>query len=125
MKFQDFDALSDWVATLSEMHNVSFAISWALSKKTCVSAAKAQRKAAVADAIDHAGDYAGALGLSTPSLLPIFEPGLRPAKGGGREGMIGASFARSAGSAGSKGRSFDLQPADILVEASITADFTV
>jgi predicted secreted protein len=122
VRFSDFAALSAWVSELARVDGVSVdALEWSLGHDSRAEAERAARVAAVADAVTRAGDYAGALGLSQPVLVAVFEPGLRPGASGGAATF---GLARAAMSPAGGGGGFDLAPADIEVHAEISADFT-
>lgn len=123
VKFRDFAVLAEWATDLAEREGITIAgITWALTEALRVDLERRAR----ADAVRHAGtkasDYARAFGAGTPTLLALWEPGLRPSE----ESSVGGSpmSARMA-AAPSGGGSVELAPEDIAVSASITADYTV
>jgi len=130
VRFQDFAALADWVGELAHVEGVSIdGIEWSLGHARRAEVEQDARLAAVADAVARASDYADALGLGSPVLQAVYEPGLRPGEGGaGGAGHLGFGSSRSlmAASMLDDGGSvvYDLHPADIEVTATISADFT-
>ena len=122
VRFQDFAALSEWVTDLALVDGVSIDwIEWSLSHDRRAEAERSARIAAVADAVARAADYAEALGLRTPTLAAVFEPGLRPGAPGGGMPFGAARSMMAKGGGGDDG--FDLAPDDIEVHAEISADF--
>lgn len=118
--FADFDVLGEWLAVVGAREGaVVNGISWSLTDSTRTALDRALRILAVADARERATAYAEAAHLTLGDLVAIYEPGLRPystAQGGE---MV---FARSMAMDSSAG-AFSLSPEDILVSASISADF--
>lgn len=76
VRFIDFEALGAWIGSigLHQTHEVG-GIQWSLSEQTERTLAKDARSRAIADAVERAGDYAGAAGLGTPIVDAIQEPG--------------------------------------------------
>ncbi|GAA0963760.1 SIMPL domain-containing protein [Frigoribacterium faeni] len=127
VRFQDFAALTEWVGELAHVEGVSIdGIEWSLGHERRAEVERAARVAAIADAVARAADYAEALGLGTPVLAAVYEPGLRPGDGGTGAMPFGVARAAmmSTWGAGQGSTTFDLQPDDIEVTASISADFT-
>ena len=129
VRFADFAVLAEWVGALAALDGVAVeGVEWSLSHDRRPEVERAARVAAVADATARAGDYAEALGLGTPQLQALWEPGLRPGGGGaGGAGSGGgpALFARSAtaGAPDDGSLAFALAPADVEVHAEVGADF--
>lgn len=75
VRFVDFEALGAWMGSVGvhRTHEVG-GIEWSLSDDTERALAKAARTRAIADAVERAGDYAAAAGLSTPLVDGIQEP---------------------------------------------------
>jgi uncharacterized protein YggE len=127
VRFQDFTALADWVGELAHVEGVTIeGVEWSLGHARRAEVEQDARLAAVADAVARASDYADALGLGAPELQAVYEPGLRPGEGGAGGVPFMASRSLMAGSTLDDSGSvvFDLQPDDIEVTATISADFT-
>jgi uncharacterized protein YggE len=127
VRFQDFTALADWVGELAHVEGVTIeGVEWSLGHARRAEVEQDARLAAVADAVARASDYADALGLGAPELQAVYEPGLRPGEGGAGGVPFRASRSLMAGSTLDDSGSvvFDLQPDDIEVTATISADFT-
>jgi uncharacterized protein len=128
VKFRDFAALSAWVTDIGEQDGITIVgITWALTESLRTDLERRARIDAVRDAEKKASDYARAFGagaptLVAPTLVALWEPGLRPSE----ESSVGGSpmSARMAAST-SGGGTVELKPEDIAVSASITADYTV
>ncbi|WP_423921887.1 SIMPL domain-containing protein [Frigoribacterium sp. 2-23] len=118
VRFQDFDALASWIAELVDRDGVSIdGIDWSLGHERRDEVEREARIAAVTDAVARAGDYATALGLAAPRLETLYEAGLRPAGGGA------AAFGLARSMASGPGEAYDLNPADIEVTVTVSADF--
>jgi uncharacterized protein YggE len=127
VRFQDFTALADWVGELAHVEGVTIeGVEWSLGHARRAEVEQDARLAAVADAVARASDYADALRLGAPELQAVYEPGLRPGEGGAGGVPFMASRALMARSTLDDSGSvvFDLQPDDIEVTATISADFT-
>jgi len=127
VRFQDFTALADWVGELAHVEGVTIeGVEWSLGHARRAEVEQDARLAAVADAVARASDYADALGLGAPELQAVYEPGLRPGEGGAGGVPFMASRSMMAGSSVDASGSvvFDLQPDDIEITATISADFT-
>ncbi|SDS48957.1 SIMPL domain-containing protein [Agrococcus carbonis] len=76
VRFVDVEALGAWMVAVGvhETHEVG-GVEWSLTEETERDLAKAARALAIADAVERAGDYAAAAGLSTPTVAAIQEPG--------------------------------------------------
>lgn len=127
-RFTDFSALGQWLGALAELAGVRInGVSWDLSAQRREAAIAESRRDAVGDARARADLYAAAAGLGQPSLLRLYEPGLRPGDGGGGGGGPYAAAGIMRASADMMGggpeQSFDLTPRPIVIAAEITADF--
>ncbi|SEE61738.1 SIMPL domain-containing protein [Ruania alba] len=121
VRFQDFEALAEWVAQVGALDGVSVSgIDWELTQHTRRETEKATRIDAVRDAVVRAQDYATALGLGEPRLVAVFEPGLRPHAGPASPPP--AAFA-ARGAPASAGASADLKAGDVDTRAEVSADF--
>ena len=126
VRFSDVAVLARWVAGIAALEGVAVeGVEWSLSHDRRPEVDRAARVAAVADAVVRAVDYADALGLGTPTLQSLWEPGLRPGPGGAGAAGGPALFARAASpsSADDSSLAFALVPADVEVHAEVSADF--
>jgi len=129
VEFVDFDALGTWLGALAATRGASVGwTSWALTRETRERVEAELRLEAARDAIARAGAYASAFTSVpvAPRLVALYESGLRPSSGAADSG--GSAFAAPmlAGNPRSAAApSFALEPEDITVGVSLSADFEV
>lgn len=125
--FDDFDQLAKFLGEMAQDDGLTVSgVSWKLTPDTEKEIMKRVRIASVQDGLEKAAAYADALGVGTPELVAVYEPGLRPGISGDSGRGYGAPMmARAAmmesDSAGSP--EFTLKPGKIRLSAEITADF--
>ncbi|HEY0373721.1 MAG TPA: SIMPL domain-containing protein [Amnibacterium sp.] len=123
VKFRDFQALSDWFEHAGAVPGVTIGgIDWTLTEQRRSQVQREVRVQAVADAVERAEAYAGAIGGTGVTLTALWEPGLRPNAGGGDDS--GTFLTRSMAVAGGHS-TIELRPDDIEISAAVTADFVV
>jgi uncharacterized protein YggE len=126
VRFSDVAALARWVASAAAIDGVAVeGVEWSLSHDRRPEVERAARVAAVADAVVRAVDYADALGLGTPTLPSLWEPGLRPGAGGAGAAGGPALFARAVSSTAGDDAplAFALVPAEVEMHGEVSADF--
>jgi uncharacterized protein YggE len=121
--FRDFQALSDWFEHAGAVPGVTIdGVDWTLTEQRRDQVQRDVRVQAVADAVQRAEAYAGAIGGTGVTLTALWEPGLRPNAGGGDDGAM--YLTRSMAVAGGHS-TVELRPDDIEISAAVTADFVV
>lgn len=118
--FTDFEVLSTWLADVMDVEGVEIdRISWALTDETRKALQAAARIEAAGETMVRAQSYADALGLGPVTPVAIYEAGLRGhGDGGGNTPMLARAGMASAG-----GAQVELQPRDIDVEITLSADY--
>lgn len=130
VEFVDFDALGIWLGALAATRGASVGwTSWALTRETRERVEAELRLEAAQDAVVRAGAYASAFTSVpvAPRLVALYESGLRPT-GGSADAAGGSAFAAPmlAGTPrGAAAPTFALEPEDITVRVSLSADFEV
>ncbi|MGI5190505.1 SIMPL domain-containing protein [Promicromonospora sp. CA-289599] len=122
--FRDFEVLSTWLADVMDVDGVEIdRITWNLTDETRKALLAEARIEAAEETAVRAQSYADALGLGPVAPVAIFEAGLR---GGGNSGGGHAPmYAMRAGmmSDGDGGAQVELQPRDIDVDVTLSADY--
>ncbi|WP_369371806.1 SIMPL domain-containing protein [Promicromonospora sp. Populi] len=119
--FRDFEALSTWLADIMDVEGVEINwVSWDLTDETRKSLQAEARVEAAGETVVRAQSYADALGLGPVAPVAIYEAGLR---GGGGGGGNAPMYAMRASAADSGGAQVELQPRDIDVEITLSADY--
>lgn len=120
VRFADFDVLSTWLAEVLEIDGVDLeGVDWDLTDDTRASLLAVVRAEAARETVARAHAYAAALGLGTVRPIAVYEDGLRPSAGPGGSGHPERRMFAMAADAGQ----VELSPADLEVEARVTADF--
>ncbi|MEJ1155765.1 SIMPL domain-containing protein [Microbacterium marmarense] len=123
--FSDFAALSWWATAVIEREGVELhTIDWRLTPQMHAATEKVVASSAVRHAVERATAYAEAVGLTTVRPLEIADVGLLtssadPPPGDGRLMAASLDGVQMAG-----GQGLSLQPADIVVAASVEARFS-
>ena len=121
--FRDFEALSAWLADVMDVDGVKIDwLSWDLTDETRKALQAEARVEAAEETVVRAQSYADALGLGPVAPVAIYEAGLR---GGGGNGAGSPMYAMraSADMDGRGGAQVELQPRDIDVEVTLSADY--
>ena len=120
--FRDFEALSTWLADVMDVEGVEIdRITWNLTDETRKALLAEARIEAAEETAVRAQSYADALGLGPVAPVAIFEAGLR---GGGNGGGHTPMYAMRAGMmADGDGAQVELQPRDIDVDVTLSADY--
>lgn len=121
----DFEPLDEWVTAAAAIPGATVqGVAWQLREATYEQALGEARVLAVHDAFTRAATFATAAGAAAPVLEAIYEAGLRP--GGGEPAPLARGFDAASplrAAAAAAGPSFVLHPAEIVVQAAISADF--
>lgn len=118
VKFQNFEAMSDWLAELADEPLVQTSQPlWALTEQTQKETESKVRTLAVRNARQYANDYAAGEDIE-PSALRLSKVDASVSARGGYP-MAGATR----GSAGSSNTAFAVTPNEVTVSASVTATF--
>ncbi|WP_396668151.1 SIMPL domain-containing protein [Microbacterium sp. R86528] len=123
--FSDFAALSWWATAVIEREGVELhTIDWRLTPQMHAATEKVVASSAVRHAVERATAYAEAVGLTTVRPVEIADVGLLtrsadPSPGDGRLMAASLDGVQMAG-----GQGLSLQPADIVVAASVEARFS-
>lgn len=119
--FSDFEVLSTWLADIMDVEGVEIDwLNWTLTDETRKTLQAEARVEAAEETVVRAQSYADALGLGPVSPVAIYEAGLRGGNdGGGNVPMYARAVAASAGG----GAQVELQPRDIDVEITVSADY--
>lgn len=125
--FTDFAALSWWAGDAAEREGVQLGwIDWQLTPETRALLEREVATDAVRVAMERAGAYASALGLSTVTALEVADVGLLTHDGGRPEGpepmMMKAARAFSADGGGGA-PALQFQPEEIVVASAVEARF--
>lgn len=121
--FSDFEALSTWLADIMDVDGVEVdRISWTLTDETRKALLAEARIEAAEETAVRAQSYADALGLGPVAPVAVYEAGLR---GGGNGGGNAPMYAMRAGAMAEPGGGahVELQPRDIDVEITLSADY--
>ncbi len=122
--FTDFDALSAWASEVIAREGVQFSgLEWRLSPLTKAALERSVAAEAVTVAVERATAYARALGLSAVSAVEIADAGMLSDDRGGRGESARPLRARAAFSGDAGGADIRLQPADVVVSATVDARF--
>jgi uncharacterized protein len=123
--FLDFEALSTWLADIMDVDGVGIDwMSWTLTDETRKALQAEARVEAAEETVVRAQSYADALGLGPVTPVAIYEAGLRGGGdgGGGNAPMYAMRASADMGGAGG-GAHVELQPRDIDVEVTLSADY--
>jgi uncharacterized protein YggE len=121
--FRDFEALSTWLADVMDVDGVEIdRITWDLTDDTRKALQAEARIEAAEETVVRAQSYADALGLGPVAPVAIYEAGLRGGGHGGGNGPVYAMRAASMADADG-GAHVELQPRDIDVEITLSADY--
>lgn len=120
--FRDFEVLSTWLADVMDVDGVEVdRITWNLTDETRKALLAEARIEAAEETAVRAQSYADALGLGPVAPVAIFEAGLR---GGGNGGGHTPMYAMRAGMmSDGDGAQVELQPRDIDVDVTLSADY--
>lgn len=119
-EWTDFAALSEWISQVSEREGVSVdGISWSLTRDTARTTESLVAQQAIQVAVDRATAYAQALGLSNVQAAQIADAGLLSAPESAPHMKADMMMARAGGGA----PSFELEPNEIAVSATVEARF--
>ncbi|GAA1856871.1 SIMPL domain-containing protein [Myceligenerans crystallogenes] len=132
--FVDFEALSRWLPEIADVDGVSIGgVDWALKRETREQMQTEVRADAARETRARAAAYADALGLDEPRCVGLFESGLRPGKdsGGSPNYPVPAPAAAAPSFRGAAAGAaepppppqFELEPPELDVTISITADY--
>lgn len=118
VKFQDFEAMSDWLAELADEPLVSSGPpTWTLTEHTRKDAESKVRTQAVKNARQYAADFAAGDDIE-PSALRLVKVDASVSSG-----PVYAAAGAVRGAAGSGNASFAITPKEVTVSASVTATF--
>ena len=121
--FRDFEALSTWLADIMDVDGVEIdRIAWALTDETRRTLQAEARIEAAEETVVRAQSYADALGLGPVAPVAIYEAGLRNGGNGGGNAPMYATRAGAMAEAGG-GAHVELQPRDIDVDITLSADY--
>lgn len=120
--FRDFEALSTWLADIVDVDGVEIdRVTWNLTDETRRTLLAEARVEAAGETVVRAQSYADALGLGPVAPVAIYEAGLRgDGTGGGNPSMY---TMRAGVMAEPGGAQVELQPQDIDVEVTLSADY--
>lgn len=125
--FVDFEVLSRWIPEIADVDGVAIGgIGWDLTRSTRDRLLTEVRSDAARETRARAAAYAESLGLGEPRIVALYESGLRPGIGSGGHGgvavpmMAGAPRGAAPGAAPPR---FELEPPEIDVSVSVTADY--
>ncbi|HEV6955274.1 MAG TPA: SIMPL domain-containing protein [Promicromonospora sp.] len=120
--FSDFEALSTWLAEIMDVDGVEIdRLTWTLTSETRKALLAEARVEAAEETAVRAQSYADALGLGPVAPVAIYEAGLRNGGGGGGNAPMYAM--RAGAMAESGGAQVELQPQDIEVSVTLSADY--
>jgi uncharacterized protein YggE len=120
--FADFEALSTWLADVMDVEGVEIdRITWSLTDETRKALQAEARIEAAEETVVRAQSYADALGLGPVAPVAIYEAGLRGGGGGG--GNVPMYAMRAGAMDADGGAHVELQPRDIDVEITVSADY--
>jgi uncharacterized protein YggE len=123
--FSDFEVLSTWLADIMDVDGVEIdRMTWDLTDETRKALLAEARVEAAEETVVRAQSYADALGLGPVTPVAIYEAGLRGGGGGGGNVPMYAMRAGAAGDfGGAGGAQVELQPRDIDVDVTLSADY--
>lgn len=121
--FRDFEVLSTWLADVMDVDGVEIdRITWNLTDETRKALLAEARIEAAEETAVRAQSYADALGLGPVAPVAIYEAGLRGGGNGG--GGHAPMYAMRAGMmSDGDGAQVELQPRDIDVDVTLSADY--
>lgn len=121
--FSDFEVLSTWLADIMDVDGVEIdRMTWALTDETRKTLLAEARVEAAEETAVRAQSYADALGLGPVAPVAIYEAGLRGGGSGGGNTPMYAMRAGAMADAGG-GAHVELQPRDIDVDVTLSADY--
>ena len=126
VKFSDFDALAQWIETVSATDSVTVGqITWALTEARTTGVTAEVRSRAVKDAVAKASVYAQSIGLGSVHAVAIADPGMLgdQVHGGGGPEAAFMRVAKVGGGSGGSEPALSLKPEDIEVSAVVDARF--
>lgn len=124
VKFKDFDALSEWLAQVTNVPGVQVnEIDWDLTHAKRAAVTTEVRSRAVRDAADKARVFAQAIGLGEVTAVAIADPGMLGVRGDGTDPAPSMMRAASFAAPSPEVAAFDFTPEDIHVSASVDARF--
>lgn len=121
--FSDFEVMSTWLADIMDVDGVEIdRMTWTLTDETRKALQAEARVEAAEETVVRAQSYADALGLGPVAPVAIYEAGLR---GGGSGGGNAPMYAMRAGvmADAAGGAHVELQPRDIDVDITLSADY--
>ncbi|GAA2221200.1 SIMPL domain-containing protein [Promicromonospora sukumoe] len=120
--FSDFEVLSTWLADIMDVEGVEIDwLNWTLTDETRKALQAEARVEAAGETVTRAQSYADALGLGPVAPVAIYEAGLRGGNDGGNTPMYAMRAGAMAAPGG--GAQVELQPRDIDVEITLSADY--
>lgn len=123
-KFRDFPRLGSWLDSVLRRQGVRLrSVTWSVTERRRKELEAQLRKAAVRAAMGKAEQYAAAAGMRVVSVRTIADRGYL-AKGAGYSGAAAApSRGGKAPGAGTTSDTYQFSPEDILMSASVEAEF--
>ncbi|NLU64337.1 SIMPL domain-containing protein [Rhodococcus sp. HNM0563] len=127
--FREFDAVSAFVDTASEVEAVAIAnLNWWITRKTREKRMAKVRDLAVRDALAKAKGYTKSLGYSDFRALAVADPGMLglqpgPSPGAGGAPMMRAMRSAAASASEENGPGYSLEPDRITLSADVEARF--
>jgi len=122
-KFSDLARLAQWVEQVATLDGVTVqGVTWTLTEVTRRRLTVDARQRAVADAVDRATVYAGALGLQDVRAVAVAEPGML-GDVTGPVAVVESTGSLRAAAAPADGPGLELKPEDLTVTAVVHARF--
>lgn len=122
--FRDFEVLSTWLADVMDVDGVEIdRITWNLTDETRKALLAEARIEAAEETAVRAQSYADALGLGPVAPVAIYEAGLRGGGGNGGGGHAPMYAMRAGMMSDGDGAQVELQPRDIDVDVTLSADY--